>query len=73
MNNLDIRQEWKKAGLSMWQIAEKYGYTDCTFSKKLRKEFSQEEKNKVRSIILQLVNEKNATALNVDVTEILED
>lgn len=51
MKNLDIRQEAKKAKVNLWQIAEQLGIVDSTFSRKLRKELSVEEKTKIRAII----------------------
>ena len=54
MNNAEIRNEAKKAGVKLWQIAEKLGMNDGNFSRKLRKELSSEEKAKIRAIIAEL-------------------
>lgn len=54
MNNLDIRNEAKAAKVKLWQIADALGIVDTTFSRKLRKEFSPEEKTKIRGIISNL-------------------
>ncbi|MEE1137549.1 MAG: hypothetical protein U0M02_03625 [Acutalibacteraceae bacterium] len=54
MNNTEIRNEAKKAGVKLWQIAEKLGMNDGNFSRKLRKELSSEEKAKIRAIIAEL-------------------
>lgn len=54
MNNTEIRNEAKKAGVKLWQIAEKLGINDGNFSRKLRKELSSEEKAKIREIIAEL-------------------
>lgn len=54
MKNTDIRNEITAAGLKLWQVAEAYGTSDTYFSKKLRHEFSDEEKEKVRAIIASL-------------------
>lgn len=51
MKNKDIRNEIAAANLKLWQVAEAYGTSDSYFSKKLRHEFSDEEKAKVRTII----------------------
>lgn len=51
MLNNDIRQEIKNANLKLWQIADFLGIRDTEFSKKLRKELSEEEKNKIRQAI----------------------
>jgi hypothetical protein len=44
MYNLDIREEIKAAGLKLWQIAQQLNITDGNFSRKLRTEFSDEQK-----------------------------
>lgn len=51
MRNLDIRQEIKESGIYHWVIAEELGISDVTFSRRLRKELSLDEKNKIREII----------------------
>lgn len=58
MKNLDIRQEAKTAKVNLWQIAEQLGIVDSTFSRKLRKELSVEEKAKIRAIISELSAKK---------------
>ena len=58
MKNLDIREEVKAANLKLWQIAERFGCNDVTFSKKLRRELTPEQKAKVRQIIADLVKER---------------
>lgn len=55
--NQDIRQEVQQAGLKLWQIADKFGCSDGNFSRKLRKEFSEEDKTKIRQIIAELTRE----------------
>lgn len=52
--NLDIRNEAKKAGVKLWQIAERLNITDGNFSRKLRKELTDEEKTQIRAIILEV-------------------
>lgn len=54
MNNQDIRKKVKEAGLYLWQVAERRGYTDSAFSRKLRHELPQEEKERIRQIIKEL-------------------
>ncbi len=44
MANQDIRNEILGSGLKLWIVAEKMGLRDDTFSRKLRKELSTEEK-----------------------------
>lgn len=38
-------------GVRLWQVAEKYGITDATLSRKLRKEFSKEDADAFRSYV----------------------
>ena len=57
VKNQDIRNAAKKADIKLWQIAEKLGIWDSTFSKKLRKELPQEEKEKICGIISELAKE----------------
>lgn len=58
MKNQDIREEIAKANLKFWQIAEQFGCSDGNFSRKLRREFTPEQKAKVRQIIADLVKER---------------
>ena len=57
MNNQDIRRTAAGAGVKLWQIAEALGIADCSFSRKLRKELPQEEKNRIFEIIKDLSKE----------------
>lgn len=56
-NNVDIRRAAAGAGVRLWQIADALGIMDTTFSRKLRKELSQEEKAKIFDIIKKLSEE----------------
>ncbi len=51
MKNQDIRKSATAAGVKLWQIADRLGINDGNFSRKLRKELPQEEKQKVLEII----------------------
>lgn len=57
MANQDIRQAAAASGVKLWQIADALGIADCNFSRKLRKELPQEEKEKIFSIIERLSQE----------------
>jgi hypothetical protein len=63
MANLDINSDTKQlirhSGHRFYEVAEKLGIADTTFSRKLRHELSAEDKAKIRAIIDQL---KGATA-----------
>lgn len=51
MNNQDIRQAAKNAGVKFWQIAEELGIADTTLCRRMRKELPAEEKERIFSII----------------------
>ncbi len=58
MCNKEIRTAAKSAGVRLWQVAVAYGISDGNFSRKLRKELPQEEKEKILAIIDRLAQEK---------------
>lgn len=57
--NLDIRAAAKSAGVKLWEIADKLGITDSNFSRKLRHELPQAEKDRIFSIIEEIAKEEN--------------
>lgn len=57
MSNQEVRRTAAGAGVKLWQIADALGITDSSFSRKLRKELPQEEKEKIFSIIQKLSQE----------------
>jgi hypothetical protein len=52
--NVDIRQTANAERVKLWQIADRLGYTDATFSRKLRHELPDPEKAKIKAIIAEL-------------------
>jgi len=54
MKNKEIREAAQKAGVKLWQLAEALGMADYNFSRKLRKEFTPEEKAKALNAIERL-------------------
>ena len=56
--NADIREKAKEAGVCLWEVAEAYGINDGNFSRKLRRELPQEEKEKILDVIDRLAREK---------------
>ena len=54
MKNQEIRRAAVASSVKLWRIADALGITDSSFSRKLRKELPQEEKEKIFSIIQQL-------------------
>lgn len=51
MYNKDIREYAAERGIRLWQIAEALGINDGNFSRKLRRELPQAEKEKILDII----------------------
>ena len=58
MQNKEIRSAAKNAGVRLWEVAAAYGINDGNFSRKLRQELPQEEKEKILAIIDQIAREK---------------
>lgn len=52
--NVEIRNRAKEKGVKLWRVAEALGMADSAFSRKLRHELEEEEKNRVMSAIEQL-------------------
>jgi predicted DNA binding protein len=44
-------------GVRLWQVAEKFGITDATFSRKLRKEFSKKDADKFKKYVDEIADE----------------
>lgn len=69
MYNKTIRDEARACGVKLWQIAERLGITDGNFSRKLRKELPEEERERVIDIIHALAEkarEDHAEAANAE-------
>lgn len=62
MQNKDIRRAIARSELKYWQVAAALGIQDSTFSRKLRHELPQEEKDKIFTIIDELVREQDKEA-----------
>ena len=58
MTNVEIRRAAGAAGVKLWQIAEQMGLSDSSFSRKLRKELSREQKADIIFIIKQLEKQR---------------
>lgn len=58
MKNKDIREAAKRARICLWQIAERLGMNDGNFSRKLRRELSQKDREAILRIIDELAREK---------------
>ena len=55
MSNLEIRNELKKHRMFNYELAELLGITEWTLSRKLRKEFSEEDKNVLSFAVISLI------------------
>lgn len=62
MANKDIREALKISGVRQWELADKMGYSCAWFSIKMRKELSQEEKEKCFALIQKIAEEKGGKA-----------
>ena len=58
MKNKEIKEIIRNANLFQWQIAEGLGICETTFCRKLRKELSSEEKQRIIDIIEKLSNKE---------------
>lgn len=54
MRNLDIRKAAEQAGVKLWEIAEVLEINDSNFSRRLRKELPEKEKQRIRQIIAEI-------------------
>ena len=54
MKNVAVRTAAKNAGVHLWEVAEAIGMCPETFSRKLRHEFSDAERETVLSAIKQI-------------------
>ena len=49
--NDELRVYATSKGVRLWQVAEKFGFTDASFSRKLRKEFSGEDAERFKMYV----------------------
>jgi hypothetical protein len=68
MANSDIRQAIRSSGIRFWEVAEKYGCADTTFSRKLRHELPDKEKAKIQSIVTELKEAAQSCAGGLAIT-----
>lgn len=57
MANQDIRRAAAGSGVKLWQIADALKIADCSLSRKLRRELSVKEKERIFRIIRELAGE----------------
>lgn len=58
--NKDIKAKAKEKGVFLWEIADRLVMIDTAFSRKLRHELPQGEKERIFSIIEEIAAEKQA-------------
>ena len=56
--NFEIRCAAGSYGIRLWQVADAIGMNESAFSRKLRKELPQEEKEKILAAIEKLAKEE---------------
>ena len=56
--NSDIRTAAKNANIPLWKIADRYGVNDGNFTRLMRKELSQEKKDRIFAIIKEIATEE---------------
>ena len=61
--NTDVREQAKKAGVYLWQIAAAIGVSEPTFNRWLRTEMSTDKKTCVKSAIRHLEAEQKRGAV----------
>ena len=57
MANEAIKETAKKRGVKLWRVAKEYGIADNTFSRRLREEMPDTERDKILTIIETLAAE----------------
>ena len=55
--NQTIRRTAAGAGVKLWQIADRLGYSDSNFSRMLRKELPEDKQKQIHQIIDELAKE----------------
>lgn len=58
MENIQIRTALLQAGVKQWQLAEALGLSEAHFSRKLRKELPDEEKQKILNAISDIAGKR---------------
>lgn len=59
MENLEIRSKLKEKNVFQWQVAKSMDISEMTLVRKLREELTEEEKQKILSVIDKIAVEKN--------------
>lgn len=59
MQNLEIRRKLKEKKVFQWQVAKRMNISEMTLVRKLREELTEEEKQKILSVIEEIAVENN--------------
>lgn len=60
--NQELREYARNKDVKLWEVAEVLGINDGNFSRKLRKELTDTERDNILSIIDKVAESKNHTA-----------
>jgi AraC-like DNA-binding protein len=60
MANQNLKFYAQGKGVRLWQVAEKFGVSESYFSRKLRREFSEEESDKFRTFVDEIAERGNS-------------
>ena len=58
MKNADLRDYAKSKGVKLYEVAQKFGVVDNTFSRWLRKEFEPEKQAQFRNFVDEIARER---------------
>lgn len=58
MANREVRSRAIEKGVLLWQVAEALGISDSSFSRRLRRELSEEERERILAIIDRIAAER---------------
>lgn len=60
ISNTDVRKTAKSKGVLLWEIANSLHISEATMTRKMRRELSSEEKQRILTIIDKIAAEKQA-------------
>lgn len=58
MCNIDVRSAAKRNGVKLWEVAERWGVSEFTLCRRLRRELPAEDKTVLLGIIQQIADER---------------
>ncbi|MCR5652765.1 MAG: hypothetical protein K6F88_03100 [Ruminococcus sp.] len=60
--NNEIKARAKQKGVCLWEVADKLGLVDSSFSRKLRRELPPDEKRRIINLIDEIATEKQSVS-----------